>query len=56
MRIQNAWRTASRVLTQIAHDPRTLGLLLLVPSLLVGLMAWIFSDTPFFDQFGPAVL
>lgn len=56
MRIQNAWRTATRVLTQIAHDPRTLGLLLLVPSLLVGLMAWIFSDTPFFDQFGPAVL
>lgn len=48
--------TTGRVLSQIRHDPRTVGLLLVVPSLLIGLMAWIFSDTPVFDQVGPAML
>jgi ABC-2 type transport system permease protein len=48
--------TSGRVLTQIRHDPRTIGLLLLVPSLLLGLMAWIFTDTPVFDEVGPALL
>jgi len=48
--------TARRVLAQIRHDSRTIGLLLVVPSLLVGLMAWLFSSTPVFDQVGPAVL
>ena len=45
--------TAGRVLSQIRHDPRTIGLLLVVPSLLIGLIAWLFSDTPVFDQIGP---
>src|SRR5690606_16849349 len=27
-----------------------------VPSLLIGLMAWLFSATPVFDQVGPAML
>jgi ABC transporter DrrB family efflux protein len=48
--------TAARVLTQIRHDPRTIALLLLVPSLLIGLMAWLFDDTEIFGQVGPAVL
>jgi ABC-2 type transport system permease protein len=48
--------TAGRVLAQIRHDPRTVGLMLVVPSLLIGLIAWIFSDTPVFDQIGPAML
>jgi len=48
--------TAARVLAQIRHDPRTIALMLVVPSLLIGLMAWIFSDTPVFDQVGPAML
>jgi ABC transporter DrrB family efflux protein len=48
--------TAARVLTQIRHDPRTIALLLIVPSLLIGLMAWLFDDTEIFDQIGPAVL
>ncbi len=42
--------TTRRVLTQIAHDKRTLGLLLVVPALLIGLVAWIFSETPVFDH------
>ncbi|MGG7508642.1 ABC transporter permease [Plantibacter sp. YIM 135249] len=48
--------TAARVLRQIAHDPRTIVLLLVVPSLLVGLISWIFSDTDVFQRIGPAVI
>ncbi|MFT4029259.1 MAG: ABC transporter permease [Protaetiibacter sp.] len=48
--------TAGRVLTQIRHDPRTIGMLLVVPALLIGLLAWIFDDTPVFAAVGPAML
>ena len=48
--------TAGRVLSQVRHDPRTIVLLLLVPSLLIGLVAWIFSDTTVFDSVGPAMI
>jgi ABC-2 type transport system permease protein len=48
--------TTSRVLTQIRHDPRTIGLLLVVPSLLIGLMSWLFADTKIFEQVGPAMI
>ncbi|MDQ0892919.1 ABC transporter permease [Agromyces ramosus] len=48
--------TAGRVLTQIRHDPRTVALLLVVPSLLIGLIAWMFTDTDVFASIGPAML
>lgn len=48
--------TAGRVLGQVRHDPRTLALLVVVPSLLIGLIAWIFTDTPVFSEIGPAML
>ncbi len=48
--------TTGRVLTQVRHDPRTVGMLLVVPALLIGLLAWIFDDTPVFDRVGPAML
>jgi ABC-2 type transport system permease protein len=48
--------TAARVLLQIRHDPRTIALLLIVPALLVGLLSWIFVDTPVFGHVGPAML
>lgn len=48
--------TAGRVLLQIRNDPRTIGLLLVVPSLLIGLVAWIFDETTVFDRIGPAML
>ncbi|MFC6354955.1 ABC transporter permease [Luethyella okanaganae] len=48
--------TTGRVLTQIRHDPRTIGLLLVVPTLLIGLVAWIFVDTDTFARIGPAML
>lgn len=31
-------------------------LLLVVPSLLIGMMAWLFSNTPVFNRVGPATL
>ncbi|MGY5766016.1 ABC transporter permease [Brachybacterium sp. DNPG3] len=48
--------TAERVLRQIRHDRRTLALLLVVPSLLLMLVAWIFSDTPVFDGIAPSLI
>lgn len=48
--------TTRRVLSQIGHDHRTIALLLVVPSLLIGLMAWLFDDTGTFAMIGPAVL
>ncbi len=49
--------TAARVLRQLTHDPRSIALMLVAPSLLVGLFAWLFSDRDgVFDQFGGAIL
>ena len=49
--------TAGRVLAQLRHDPRSIALMLVAPSLLVGLFAWLFSDQQgVFDQFGGAIL
>lgn len=48
--------TAARVLRQLRHDPRTLALLLVVPSGLMGLLAWVFDGTPVFDHVGAALL
>ena len=56
MNLTRTLATAGRVLSQIRHDPRTIVLLLVVPSLLIGLVAWIFSDTPVFDTVGPAMI
>lgn len=48
--------TAGRVLRQIRHDHRTLGLLLVVPCVLMGLLAWIYNQTPLFDRIGAPLL
>jgi ABC-2 type transport system permease protein len=56
MNASRTFATAGRVLAQIRHDPRTVALLLIVPSLLIGLIAWLFSDTTVFEQIGPAIL
>ncbi|RZI86704.1 MAG: ABC transporter permease [Microbacterium sp.] len=51
------WATAARVLRQLSHDPRSIALMLVAPSLLVGLFAWLFSDREgVFDQFGGPIL
>lgn len=56
MTVVRTLATSGRVLTQIRHDPRTIGLLLLVPSLLIGLVAWMFTDTEVFHDIGPAMI
>lgn len=49
--------TTLRVLTQLRHDPRSIMLLLVAPSLLVGLFAWLFDEQPrVFDQYGGPLL
>ncbi len=48
--------TAARVLAQVRHDRRTVGLVMLVPVVLVGLLAWIYQGTPVFDRVGAPLL
>lgn len=48
--------TAGRVLRQLRHDHRTIGLLLGLPCLVLGLVAWMFDGTPVLDRFGPLLL
>src|SRR6266511_2027551 len=49
--------TAFRVLNQLRRDPRTLGLLLVVPCALVTLLKYVFVDRPFvFDRIGGPLL
>jgi ABC-2 type transport system permease protein len=47
---------AARVLMQVRRDPRTLAMLLVLPCALITLLWWMFENTPYFDEFGPAVL
>ena len=47
---------AVRVLVQLRRDRRTLVLLLVVPCVLITLLWWMFEDTPYFDEVGPALL
>lgn len=48
--------TTERVLRQIRNDPRTIGILLLLPCVLIGLVAWMFDGTPVLNQFGPLLV
>jgi ABC-2 type transport system permease protein len=49
---------AKRVLRQIRHDHRTLAMLVVLPSLILALLWWMFKDTggTGFDALGPALL
>jgi len=48
--------TATRVLQQVRSDHRTLALMIAVPCVLIGLLAWIFNGTPVFDKIGAPLL
>ena len=49
--------TMVRVLTQLRRDHRTVAMLLVLPSALLGLLCWIYSDVPGrFDRIGPQLL
>lgn len=57
MKPRRSFATAGRVLQQLRHDPRSIALMLIAPSLLVGLFAWLFADQDgVFDRFGGAIL
>lgn len=48
--------TATRVLRQVRNDPRTIGLLIGVPCVVLGLIAWMFDGTPVLNQMGPLLV
>ncbi|MDR1118481.1 MAG: ABC transporter permease, partial [Bifidobacteriaceae bacterium] len=49
--------TTRRILTQLRHDPRSIGLIVALPCVLLGLVAWMFEDQPqVIDRFGPMLL
>lgn len=49
--------TAKRVLTQLRRDHRTMVMLLVLPSALLGLLYWTYNDVPGrFDRVGPQLL
>lgn len=49
--------TTRRVLRQLKHDRRTIGLMFGLPTVLMGLLAWMVADQPgAFDHWGPPIL
>ncbi len=48
--------TARRILTQLRHDPRTVVMLVLVPSLLMVLLRFVFNSKQTFSLVAPALL
>ena len=48
--------TGRRVLTQLRHDPRTVVLLVAVPSVLMVLLRFVFDSAPRFSALAPALL
>lgn len=48
--------TAARVLRQLRGDHRTLGILLVLPCALLGLVAWMYAGTGTLDRFGPLLV
>lgn len=57
MNASRTFATAARVLRQLGHDPRSIALMLVAPSLLVGLFAWLFDELDgVFDSIGGSIL
>jgi ABC-2 type transport system permease protein len=48
--------TTRRVLAQLRHDPRTVALMVVVPSLLMVLLRYVFNSAAFFGRIAPALL
>ena len=48
--------TTRRVIAQLTHDHRTVAMILVIPPVLVGLFAWLFSSGQAFQQIGPIIL
>ncbi|MYT69780.1 ABC transporter permease [Streptomyces sp. cg28] len=57
MNIHRTTATATRVLRQLRHDPRTIALMLLVPCLMLLLLRYVFDGSPgTFDSIGASLL
>jgi ABC-2 type transport system permease protein len=56
MNITFTLATARRILTQLRHDPRTVVMLVLVPSLLMVLLRFVFNSERQFSLVAPALL
>ncbi|HET7735601.1 MAG TPA: ABC transporter permease [Nocardioidaceae bacterium] len=58
MSVRITLAVAKRVLLQIRHDHRTLAMLVVLPSLILTLLWWMFNDSGGrgFDSLGPALL
>lgn len=51
------WATAVRVFRQLRHDHRTIGMMILLPTMLMWLLSWILGDSPqTYDSIGPQLL
>lgn len=48
--------TTSRVGRQLLADHRTIALVLVLPCVILGLIAWMFHGTPVLDRFGPVAV
>ena len=48
--------TAARVLTQLRHDPRTVALMVFVPSVLMTMLRYVFDSELVFSRVAPALL
>nr|WP_130346999.1 ABC transporter permease [Herbihabitans rhizosphaerae] len=48
--------TAKRILNQLRHDPRTIAMLLLVPTVLMVLLRFVFNNEMAFSRTAPALL
>lgn len=58
MNIHTTFAVTARVLTQLRRDPRTMAMLLVLPTLLISLLAWIYADAPgdMFSRIAPSIL
>ena len=58
MNLRITLATAGRILRQLRGDHRTVALMIVVPCVLLGLLAWIYADVSVdvFDRIGPALL
>jgi ABC-2 type transport system permease protein len=51
-----ALATATRVVTQLRHDPRTIALMVLVPTALLIMLRYVFDSAAVFGRVAPALL
>lgn len=56
MSLAITFATMRRILAQLKHDHRTLGLLIGVPTLLMILLRYVFDEPMVFDRIGPMLL